>query len=330
MINHITKSHTTQSTAELFDEWARQQYAVKTNNRQVKRPATLNADGQTYHQFVRVKTAELKESHKHITKQSERVKIIAKMWRERDMTTAEQESEAEIEAEIEEEIEPVDYDAMTTQELKELITTSFAIQSPEPTELPMPSWIVVDNVKIVEDADIVKKVVLDIVNKVVISNVVLDIVNKVVINDVVLDILNNVIKYNTTDDNEPKVDIDIDYELIDCCISINRGGFLNAYNILLDRGDIEELKPKVKKDTTKKDKKKGKKKKTNDADEDDDDVYQQYYYDHLEDVFNALCDAWYDYSRSYAYKQTNIFSHRLCWEAVQTMYVNDDNIHEFF
>lgn len=83
LYNHVYKTHPKEDTSAIYDQWARHNEEVKTNNRKKNRPATVNDDGQTYHEFLSVKTAELKETRPEITKQSDRIKMIAEMWRER-------------------------------------------------------------------------------------------------------------------------------------------------------------------------------------------------------------------------------------------------------
>lgn len=113
----------------------------------------------------------------------------------------------------------------------------------------------------------------------------------------------------TEPETEPfatKSDTSCDYDayLIECCRTIHDGGFVKAYR-MLKRGDASyAVNPKYDLTDTK---------------------------DHLELVFNALCDAWFDYTRSDDYDDAHdgMFDDQADWLDVCGLLITNENKKEF-
>jgi hypothetical protein len=106
-------------------------------------------------------------------------------------------------------------------------------------------------------------------------------------------------------ETETKPTCDYDQELIECCLTMHEGGFMKAYR-MLKRGDASyAVNPK-------------------------DDLMDTK--DHLELVFNALCDAWFDYTRCDNYDDTHdgMFNDEADWLDVCGLLITNENKKEFY
>ena len=229
LYNHVYRMHPQESTAQLFDKWARHAEEVKTNNRKSNRPATLNQDGLTYHQFLSQQTAILKETRPEITKQADRVKLISEMWRqvktqttnEADYIIVSPEPEPEPETEGEEDI---------------------VIVSPEPETLPIPYTLI--------NFMQVNKVVDNVIEEVVCDDIEeIEEIEEVEFAEVVPVVLMDTIEQVESidqDDQDDKIDIEYDKYLVECYKTWNTGGFVKAYRYMNKNFVIEKNDEKIK------------------------------------------------------------------------------------
>ena len=110
-------------------------------------------------------------------------------------------------------------------------------------------------------------------------------------------------------ENEPsevatEPECDYDRDLVECCRTMHDGGFLKAYR-LLKRGDVSY------------------------AVNPNDDLMNTK--EHLELVFNDLCNAWFDYSRSDDYDDTHadVFDDEADWLDVCGLLITNENKKDF-
>lgn len=217
LINHINKSHEGIDTTELYNQWARHNDEIKTNNRKINRPAIVN-NGLTYHQFLSVKTAELKQTRPEITKQSDRIKVIAQMWRERDNVV-------------------------------NVVDEVVDIKSPEPSSVPIPYTLInkiIEN-KIIDDVidNVIDAVVndIEIVDDVIESVEVLESVE--VIDDKEEEEDDDEDDEDEDEDDKHTVGIDYDDYLVECYKTWNDGGFLKAYRYIKKNFTIQKYNQKI-------------------------------------------------------------------------------------
>lgn len=300
LINHIQAKHPKVDTSDMTDQYMRQAYKNRQAVVKASKPIKHNADGMTYKEFMKVKSAELKETMPELTKQSDRMKVIGQLWKASKESNPSQ--------------EPIQ------EPIQEPVATVEPIISPEPQTIPIPINLIkrIQTAKVVDDTidelitdtDYYIKAVTEMQDEKPTETIaeLIDTTDDKADDNAIEDCIDEMMDYVAEDAfYDDKVDIDIDEELIECCATIHRGGFVRAYRILLDREEIEPLdKDKINED-------------------------DELPYGDLEDVYNAMCDAWCDYRRTVDYtKERHVFNDEACWRAVRSMYVNRDTIHDFF
>ena len=157
--------------------------------------------------------------------------------------------------------------------------------SPDPTTLPLPSFVHLT------DDETVDLIVTDLVDELEMSH------------DETTD---DVTCVDTTTDDTTTDDVTCDYNkyLVDCCLTMHDGGFVKAYKVL-KRGDVSyAVNPNASLYDTK---------------------------EQLENVFNALCDAWLDYTRSDEFDDTHadMFDDDADWLDVCGYFVTPENYTQF-
>lgn len=107
-------------------------------------------------------------------------------------------------------------------------------------------------------------------------------------------------------ETETEPECDYDRGMIECCFKMYEGGFVKAYRMLKRRDVSYAVNPYDDLTDTK---------------------------DHLELVFNALCDAWYDFSRSDDFDadtHADMFDDDADWLDVCGLLITHENIKEFY
>lgn len=299
LINHTNLKHPKVDTSAMVDEHIRQAYKNRQATVKANKPTKPNADGLTYHEFVKVKTAELKATNPEITKQSDRIKVIAEMWKA---------SKVVVE----------DVSVQEVAEVQEVV-----IISPEPVELPIPINLIkrITTAKIVDDTidelitetDDYIKAVAEMPIDQTIKETIGETIDQT-IEDTIEETTEETIEQPTEETIEETIEETTEHTeelstedfLLHCCRTMVDGGFVKAYHHLVKQGMVKRVKPKNK-DTVKP-------KSINDINKDD-----------FEDVFIELCNAWDEYADG-----SDDFDAGADWLDICPLVVNADNLGDFF
>jgi hypothetical protein len=208
-----------------------------------------------------------------------------------------------------------DYDAMTFDELKQHILPRDTPTSPEPHDLPLPSWVIasamidctIEDVKVEDETDamidgMIEDVIYEIETDEMIDGMIEDVIFEVETDaDAMID---GMIERDEDVKIENETDApEYDRELIECCLKMYDGGFVKAYRLLKRRDNSFTVNL---------------------------DAHIQDIKEHLELVYNSMCDAWYDFKTSDDFGDDDYdFDDDTDWLDVCYKVVFKENLYEF-